>query len=719
MSAIQTFRHYRISQDPSGGAVEVWRSGSEVVCLAVDTLRQVFVELHVGIADPALAREHKPFQQIAQQAGQVRHPQVLTVLDSGEDEGANYYVTEFIDGERLDTYLARCNPLPIGLALPILSQLVQGLQALAPQPVLLAGLDLFNSTIQLLGAGPEDLWCKIADLALTIEPPKSALQIGPTTERIVGDAARLLYYMLTGNMTAGVPTRSESSPLAPEVSFLMNALGDPAHPHHPTSLEQLPSLIQRCLSDLSGEMARLPERLPVNLRPRLPLQTHFVSTAALAEVLSDDFLVDSQPFDALLPYRIAATTRATRASATVQVLPPERLMPRDYLRSLRTALQRINSLDHPHLLRVIVAPEDEKAEFYLEEATGRHTLASLMKLKGGCDAAETVLLLEHLLEANREAEGCGLTPVLRSPGQIHVQFTAANGEAALPDEATLRRLSLTEWPPFRLRVRTYPTTLNLTQPERFNAERLLPPGHPSTDSSSTQKQSSLLTNATTRDFALLAAALTAGNDALPDKIRQHIADHLRQRKSSQQTQPKEFIDRLAAMSDRVLPKALVARKSPSRKKAKSAMEEVSELPFATAPMFGSADESEDLLAPLPGSMTLGSESLGYAPVSATAPGFAEMLFGGQLPPEPEMESAVTPMSLFSQSPLLPPDEGEHNFLDGLRQAEPTADEDYSYLDEPSPPRGRLLLLFLLVILVAALVAGVMAHFTGRAFWLSK
>ena len=98
MSANQTFRHYRISQDPKGGAVEIWRSGSEVVCLAVDTLRQVFVELHVGISDPSTAREHKPFQQIAAQAAQLRHRHVLNILDSGEDEGANYFVTEFIDG---------------------------------------------------------------------------------------------------------------------------------------------------------------------------------------------------------------------------------------------------------------------------------------------------------------------------------------------------------------------------------------------------------------------------------------------------------------------------------------------------------------------------------------------------------------------------------------------------------------------------------------------
>ena len=49
MAALRTFRHYRISQDRNGGTVELWRSGTEVACLAVDTQRHVFVELHVAV----------------------------------------------------------------------------------------------------------------------------------------------------------------------------------------------------------------------------------------------------------------------------------------------------------------------------------------------------------------------------------------------------------------------------------------------------------------------------------------------------------------------------------------------------------------------------------------------------------------------------------------------------------------------------------------------
>ena len=46
----------------------------------------------------------------------VCHPNIAEVREFGEDDGTLFYVTEFVDGETLDNYLARCNPLPPWLA---------------------------------------------------------------------------------------------------------------------------------------------------------------------------------------------------------------------------------------------------------------------------------------------------------------------------------------------------------------------------------------------------------------------------------------------------------------------------------------------------------------------------------------------------------------------------------------------------------------------------
>ncbi len=713
MSAIQTFRHYRISQDPAGGAVEVWRSGSEVVCLAVDTLRQVFVELHVGIADPSQTRELKPFQQIAGQAGQVRQRHFLSVLDSGEDEGANYYVTEFVDGERLDSYLARCNPLPPWLALELLAQLTNGLVPVAQQPALLAGLNLFNSTIQLLGEGPDDLLCKVADLALTALPEPAALVLSTSTQRLLADSARLLLYMLTGSMPPEAAEIKETTQLSPEINFLLTAISTPNHPHHPASLEQLCNLVGRCQHDLPVEAGGTrPEKLPVTLRPRLPLQSHYLSPTTVTEAVSDDFQVDPKPFDSSLPYRHAATTRSTRVPATIQLMPPDRLMPRDYVRSLRTAVQRINALDHPHLIRVLAFPDEEQPELYVEEATGKYTLASVLKIKGGLDAEEATFVLEQLLEAHRQAEGCGLTPVIRSLGQVYLHFTDSAGANQIPSEAQLSRLPLNQWPAFRLRVRTYPTALSLGQPERFQLERLLPPGHPGGDTAPAQKASSLLTPISTRDFALLTAVLTAGRPEISEKLRHHILDHLRPRKGNQQPSPKDFIDRLAAMSGRTLVTKPPIKKVATKKKA--VIQEELDLPDAdSAPGFLGGPREASSTEPTPGHLNFDPEES----YGASAPGFAEMLFGGQLPAEPDYGEPVHPSTIFQAGPLQPPTSGERNFLDGPLDDTFAADEDYSYPEEPEKKRSHALLLILLVILVAALVAGLMAHLTGKAFWI--
>ena len=102
MAALQTFRQYSISQDQKGGTVELWRSSTEVVCLAADNARQIFTELHV-----ATGAEHtvdaRLFQQTVQLAATLRHRHLLGVIEGGEDEGACYYITEFLDGERFET----------------------------------------------------------------------------------------------------------------------------------------------------------------------------------------------------------------------------------------------------------------------------------------------------------------------------------------------------------------------------------------------------------------------------------------------------------------------------------------------------------------------------------------------------------------------------------------------------------------------------------------
>lgn len=718
MSANQTFRHYRISQDLQNGAYELWRNSHEVVCLAVDTVRQVFVELHVGIS--AQPRDHKRFMQVTALAAQLRHQHLLNVLDGGEDEGASYYVTEFVDGERLDTYLARCNPLPPSLALHLADQIAQGLRHIASETILLAGVNLFNSTIHLSGPNTRHLTCKVADLNLTVEPDKAFHHAPAALQRAATELAWLLYYMVTGNMPQSTPLPPELSPLPPELGYLLTALCDPTHAHHPSSVAHLCTLVERCRSEFPPTDDPL-SKFPSSARPRLPLQRSFLPGEVLSDVVGNDFQVDPTPFDSLQPYRHAATNRSNRTPVTIQLLPPDRIMAADYNRSLQATRQQINNLDHPNLFRVISYDAETQPEFYVEEASGRLSLQSVLEMKSFLSAVETSLVLEQLWDADRQAQACGLIPVMRAPSHIYFHFTNPGGEAQLPALTELAATSLTNWPAFRLRVRTYPTSLNLTQPELFNAERLLGEGHASLDITSTQRLSSTLTSASSRDYAILATYLTQRNNEVDEKLRQLMCDHLRPLRPSQQPPVKNFIAEFQSLSGRVPTASPTIRKEPNRSKKSRRFDDYSSL-STSAPELQAITEDHDVLVDPPGSFPLGLDSHDYdSEDTAAAPGFAEMLFGDQLISE-EVDAPAPARNLetpAADSPLRSPAPETRNFLDGYSDDR----EDGGLLDAPDfpdEPRDagitRFLLLAALTVLVAALLAGAAAMISGRARW---
>lgn len=216
-----TFRHYTICQDTSGTTVEVWRGTDEVACLAFDNQQRCFVELHVAIAPPERARDAASFQRLVQLAAPLRHRHLLGLIEGGEDEGSNYHITPFLDGERLDSWLARCHPLPPWLALLVISQLVEGLATLASHPQLLAGVEVLHAGLTLTGPHPDDITIKICDLGLSgTRPVSSDPQF--VEARAIHETGRLLHYMLTGSLlessTPNRPGPTNSKDVSPDIA---------------------------------------------------------------------------------------------------------------------------------------------------------------------------------------------------------------------------------------------------------------------------------------------------------------------------------------------------------------------------------------------------------------------------------------------------------------------------------------------------------------------
>src|SRR5207245_6310212 len=89
------------------------------------------------------------FKREARAVAQLSHPNIVTVIDRGEDGGRQYIVFEYIDGENLKELLVRSGRLSVRDALELGLQIARALafahgqglvhRDVKPQNVLLAG----------------------------------------------------------------------------------------------------------------------------------------------------------------------------------------------------------------------------------------------------------------------------------------------------------------------------------------------------------------------------------------------------------------------------------------------------------------------------------------------------------------------------------------------------------------------------------------------------
>ena len=67
------------------------------------------------------------FRREARSVAQLSHPNIVTVIDRGEDEGRQYIVFEYVEGENLKQLLERTGPMPVRDALVMALQMARAL----------------------------------------------------------------------------------------------------------------------------------------------------------------------------------------------------------------------------------------------------------------------------------------------------------------------------------------------------------------------------------------------------------------------------------------------------------------------------------------------------------------------------------------------------------------------------------------------------------------
>ena len=119
-----TVGRYRIEQWIASGAMgEVYHAYDPVIGrpVAIKIIRR---ELLGGSgADQWLER----FKREARAAGQRFHPNIVTILDYGEENGLPYLAMELVDGPSLASLLKTDGPLPVKRAVDVIAQVLNGL----------------------------------------------------------------------------------------------------------------------------------------------------------------------------------------------------------------------------------------------------------------------------------------------------------------------------------------------------------------------------------------------------------------------------------------------------------------------------------------------------------------------------------------------------------------------------------------------------------------
>ncbi|MBL7995687.1 serine/threonine protein kinase, partial [bacterium] len=143
-----------------------------------------------------LAEFQRRFEQEAQSAGRLTHPNIVTIYDVGEEQGLAYIAMEFIKGKALDEYIAEKSPFSIDQIVNIMVQICDGLGYAHKNGVIHRDIKPANIVLT------DDHIAKITDFGIAKITSTSATQTG----MVVGTPSYMSPEQITGR---GVDNRSD------------------------------------------------------------------------------------------------------------------------------------------------------------------------------------------------------------------------------------------------------------------------------------------------------------------------------------------------------------------------------------------------------------------------------------------------------------------------------------------------------------------------------
>ncbi len=251
MKTVQSIGRYRVDGLLGTGAMgEVYRAYDPVIDRPV-AIKIVRTELAAGSGSEQWLQR---FRREARAAGRRFHPNIVAILDFGEDDGMPFLAMEYVDGRSLDAILKTSGPLDPARSVSIITQVLSALGFAHQNGIV--HRDIKPSNIMVLNSGE----VKVADFGIA--------RIDASEFTIVGDLLGTPAYMAPEQF-AGAPVDKRTDLFAAGVILFEMLTG--VKPFRGKSITEIISFMEN----------RGPEDIRA-LNPAVPDSLKRVITKALA-----------------------------------------------------------------------------------------------------------------------------------------------------------------------------------------------------------------------------------------------------------------------------------------------------------------------------------------------------------------------------------------------------------------------------------------------------
>ena len=396
-------------------------------------------------------------------AAGVRGHSFMTILEVGVDDGMPYYVTNLNDGEFVQEYVRRRGAVSTVTSLALMHQLLQDLGRAEEQGQLPCTVRLD----QVLVASQEEEYLQLRLFDYGLSLPRSE-SFGQHSSRLVGEACRLLFLLMTGQAYPGGNPDDFSviAELPANLRFVLKSVLTSPKAHAISSKTLRDEVREAMCSHVTLVQARNPKLLLVADPSTLPvshLQSLLLGDIPLKTLFGASFRIQNPELAGCHPFAIAAVNVSAEMPVTLHLLPPERIVHDSDFTAFPPQVWRQDPAKQINLLHMMSLWKGPDWAFLSEAREAGMSLSALMAKRGTLNPGEVITLLRQLHAGLEQAVETGVQRVDLDPANIQL-CVGYDGPVLPRDLERLHQKRLDAWPKFVVKLRLHKTMRSLCKP---------------------------------------------------------------------------------------------------------------------------------------------------------------------------------------------------------------------------------------------------------------